>query len=711
MASASSAPRSQSATPGSAAATPAAQPSADITAITTHDDFLLELGQTLGGQAAVRPVDSLEAALDAMAGAKRGQLLVIDARDVEDVRAAVDKAHTQVPQAVVLVFAEAHLEKRLADALKASRVFAMLPMPLDARKTQAVVEGALSEAIARRSAAATSANPLTTLRSELSVDSFAPRPAAAGIDLGRGSRRPSPLLLGAGGAALLALAAGGLWYFGHGERTAAPGVSTPASAPVSEPAAPAPSSAQPAAAAADQGAAPAPTPETSIVQGKVDELLEKARLAMKERRFTEPTGDNALLYYRSAVAADASNAEARDGLQRVGAVVAGRFEEAMSGGRLDEAAQTLANFKVATPADPRVGAFEQRLYAAQVARALNDGNLERAAQYVRQAQQSTSIPAEQIARWRAEIARHQDDAKLQRLSALVEDRIREGNLAGSDDSAKAYLLQLQAAAPTNANTQRVAHELIAADLHKAREAALVRNTPEQERWLAEARAAGLKPAEAAAFQREVAGVRQKAAQAENDRLAQLARDRMRDGRLTDPAQDSAAYYLTQLQAADAGSTALADASRELSGKLLERARSAVLAGKSPDADLLQARRWGADPKEIAGVQQLAAPPRAKGAGLDAAALAASLKRLRAPAPDYPPAALNQRITGSVTLEYSVDTRGEPRDIHVVEATPPGVFDQAAINAVRRWRYAPPTVDGTVVEVPAVRTRVRFELPK
>ncbi|MBV8403634.1 MAG: hypothetical protein JO203_05540, partial [Gammaproteobacteria bacterium] len=211
MASASSAPRSQSATPGSAAATPAAQPSADITAITTHDDFLLELGQTLGGQAAVRPVDSLEAALDAMAGAKRGQLLVIDARDLEDVRAAVDKAHTQVPQAVVLVFAEAHLEKRLADALKASRVFAMLPMPLDARKTQAVVEGALSEAIARRSAAATSANPLTTLRSELSVDSFAPRPAAAGIDLGRGSRRPSPLLLGAGGAALLALAAGGLW--------------------------------------------------------------------------------------------------------------------------------------------------------------------------------------------------------------------------------------------------------------------------------------------------------------------------------------------------------------------------------------------------------------------------------------------------------------------------------------------------------------------
>jgi hypothetical protein len=31
--------------------------------------------------------------------------------------------------------------------------------------------------------------------------------------------------------------------------------------------------------------------------------------------------------------------------------------------------------------------------------------------------------------------------------------------------------------------------------------------------------------------------------------------------------------------------------------------------------------------------------------------------------------------------------------------------------VKRWRYAPTVVDGAAVEVPAVRTRVRFELPK
>jgi len=640
-----------------------------------------------------------------MAGAKRGQVLVIDGREVDEVRAAVDAAHAAAPAAVVLVFAEVATEKQLGTALRGSKVFAVLPMPLDPRKTQAVIEGAIAEAIAKRAPPAPGANPLAALRSELSVDTFQPQPSPVRAHTQPSSR--SKMLLAIAGATALALAGTVLWYFTRGEpahapaSVAAPPASLPSTAPtaVEQGSAPAPAPA----------AAPAPSAETSIVHGKVDELLEKARLAMHERRFTEPPGENALLYYRSALAADAESGEAQDGLQRVAAVLAGRFDEAMSGGRVEEAAQTLANFKAAAPADPRVGSFEQRLYAAEISRALGDGNLERAAQYVRQAQQSTSIPAEQIGRWRADISRHQEDAKVQRLAGLVEDRIRDGLLTGSDDSAKSYLLQLQTLASVNANTQRVAHELVAADLRKAREASLAHNPAEQERWLTEARAAGMKAGEAAAFQRELAGARQKAAQAENERIAQLARDRMRDGRLTDPAQDSAAYYLSQLQAADAGSAVFADASRELAGKLLERARSTVLAGKSADGDLAQARRWGADAKDIAAVQQLQSP-KARGAA-DSAALAASLKRLRSPAPDYPPSALNQHISGSVTLEYTVDTHGEPRDIHVVEATPPGVFDQAAITAVRRWRYAPVKVDGAPVDVPSVRTRVRFELPK
>jgi protein TonB len=741
-------------TPAAAGAQSASQPSADVVALTTHDDFLLELGQALGGQAAVRPVDTVDAALECLTSSRRGQVLVIDSRDVTDVRAAVDTSQAAAPRAVVLVFAEGTAEKQLGTALKGSRVFAVLPTPIDPRKTQAVLDAAIADAVAAKAAAsassATSATPaapaasstpgapaapaaagpagpgapvaaaIAAQLSELSIGTFRPRtaPARSGP---KDTGMPGMGLI-ATAAVAVALAGGAYWFLGHRGSSPAPAV-VPAAAAPSTPAesrTPGAATAPTATAATDGAAAPAaaadtapvitaPTADTLIVKGKVDELLEKARLAMHERRFTEPTADNALVYYRSAIAADGTNAEARDGLQRVAGVLAGRFEEAMSGARLEDAALTLANFKTATPADPRLAAFEQRLYGAEISKALADGNLDRAAVYLHQAQQTGQIPAEQIVRWRADIVRHQEDAKAQRLAGLVQDRIRDGRLTDGDDSAKAYLQQLQAASPASAGTQRAAHDLASAYLRKAREAALAKNNADVERWLGEARAAGVRSAEIAAFQRDLAGARQKAAQAEGERLTQMARDRVRDGRLTDPAQDSAAYYLTQLQSSDPTSASFAEVSHELAAKLLDRARTAVLAGRPGDADLAQARRWGADPKDVLAVQQMQSAPK-KGAALDVAALAANLKRVRATMPDYPASALAQHLTGSVMLEYTVDTRGGTRDIHVVEATPPGVFDEAAISAVKHWRYAPMVVNGAPVEVP-VRTRVRFELPK
>jgi len=679
-----SAPRTSDAD-APATAVRASQPAADVTALTTRDDFLLELGQALGGQAAVRPVESLDAALAAMAGSRRAQVLALDAGALPNVRAAIDAVGAAQPRAVVLVFAATADEKQLAATLKGSRAFAVLTTPVDARKTQAVLEGAIAAALANKAIPAAAQPPA----SALSIGAFRPQVAPAVAVAGdAGAARRRRILLAAASAAVLAAAAGGAWWFFQARQ-------------------PATAAAHPAAPASGSQVA-APIADTSIVQGKVDDLLEKARLAMHERRFTEPAGDNALLYYRSAVAADAGNGEARDGLQRVAAVLAGRFDEALTAGRLDEAAQTFANLKSAAPADARVSAAEQRLYAAQIARAVADGNLDRAAAFIRQAQQSSGVPAEQIARWRADIARRQEDAKVQHLAGLIDDRIHDGKLNDPQDSAKSYLLELQAAAPTSATTQRAAHALIGAYLHKAREAALAKNNAEQQRWLEEARSAGMKPAEVLAFEKDLAGARQKAAQADSERLLQMARERLRDGRLSDPAQDSAAYYLTQLQSSDPANAALADAGHDLAARLLERARAAMLAGKPADADLALARRWGADPKEVLAVQQL--QPAAQSAARDPAALAASLKRLRSVPPDYPPSALAQRTTGSVMLEFTVDTRGETRDIHVLESAPPGVFDQAAINAVKHWRYAPMLVDGGAVEVP-VKTRMRFELPK
>jgi periplasmic protein TonB len=682
----------------------------DLTAITTRDDFLLEVGEALGGQASVRPVDSIAGALEYLTSTKRGQVLVIDTRDLADVRADVDQAHAQATHAVVIVFATADTEKHIGAALKGSNVFAVLPIPLDKRKTGAVLDGAMTEAVAKRATARANPNAVT-------VESFQPR-----LDGGSATppeREKSKAGLFAALGVVAVAAAGGGYFFLNKDKGAAPPpvVNTPkATAPTQTAAAPGATSAD------DASLEPNPTVDTSIVNGKVDELLEKARLAMRERRYLEPIGDNALLYYRSAAAADPSNGEARDGLQRVAGVAASRFDESMNAGKFDDASLALANLKVAAPSDARIGAYELKLTTAQINKALADGNVDRASALVRQAQQSPNIPADQLTKWRTDIGRRQEDAKVTRLANLVSDRIRDGKLVDpADDDAKTYVQQLHDLAPSNPTTQRAVRELDAAYMRKARDAASAKSPAEADRWLAEARAGGVSTAEITAFQRDQASVRQKAAQAEIDRLAQTARDRIRDGKLTDPANDSAAYYLTQLQATDANNPAFAQVSHDLSAKLLDRARGNELAGKPmlADPDLAQAKRWGADPKDITAVQTTVPVPKpatsgpsrsaAAAAGLTPSQLAANLKRLKYVPPEFPSKALAQRVSGSVTIEYIVDTNGDPRDVRVVEATPPGVFDKAAIAAVKHWHYEPVVANGSPVEVP-VRTAIRFELP-
>jgi TonB family protein len=648
-------------------------------------------------------------ALDHLSNAKRGQVLVVDTRDVSDVRGDLERAHSQAPHAVVLVFTAAEHEKAVGAAVKGSNVFAVLPIPVDKRKTGAVLEGAMADAVARKSSM-----PARDRNIGVSVEPFQSSQGDSGAPTGSDGKSKMGLIIGAG-VAVAAIAAGAFMFMGKDKGPAAPG--GPGSPPAKVAAAPTAPSAD-SSAAEDKG----PQVETSLIKGKVDDLLEKARLAMRERRYSEPVGDNALLYYRSAAAADPSNGEAVDGLQRVAAVLAARFDESMTGSKLDEAGLALANLKAAAPNDSRIPALEVRLMTAQVSKAMADGNIDRAQNLIRQASSSPAFSADLINKWKTEVNRRQEDAKVQKMASLVTDRIRDGRLVEpADDSAKLYMQQLHDAAPTNATTQRLQRDLNAAFMRKAREAAIANKAPDVDRWLAEARGGGVSQSEITAFQKELSNARQKAINAESDRVAGLVRDRIRDGRLTDPANDSASFYLNQLQGMEANNANVASLSHDLAGKLIERARASAQTGKggaAVDSDLTLAKRFGADPKDVQTVLSIQSAPKtpasaarsAQAAGVNPASLAASLKRIRYTPPEFPSKALSQRLSGSVTVEYTVDTNGEPRDVRVVEATPPGVFDKAAIAAVKRWKYDPVLANGAPVEVP-VRTSIRFELPK
>ncbi|HUH32122.1 MAG TPA: energy transducer TonB [Rhodanobacter sp.] len=69
---------------------------------------------------------------------------------------------------------------------------------------------------------------------------------------------------------------------------------------------------------------------------------------------------------------------------------------------------------------------------------------------------------------------------------------------------------------------------------------------------------------------------------------------------------------------------------------------------------------------------------------------------RAVAPAYPAVALRSRQSGWVVVDFTVDPEGRTRDITVVSAQPRRVFDNAAIDAVRRYRFTPAMSNGVAV---------------
>jgi TonB family protein len=75
-------------------------------------------------------------------------------------------------------------------------------------------------------------------------------------------------------------------------------------------------------------------------------------------------------------------------------------------------------------------------------------------------------------------------------------------------------------------------------------------------------------------------------------------------------------------------------------------------------------------------------------------------------PAYPPLAKQARVQGSVVLDILIDGNGAVRDVHVRAGHP--LLQQAAVDAVRQWRYKPLLVDGVATDV-ATTVTVTFAL--
>ncbi|HKU16595.1 MAG TPA: TonB family protein [Steroidobacteraceae bacterium] len=192
-------------------------------------------------------------------------------------------------------------------------------------------------------------------------------------------------------------------------------------------------------------------------------------------------------------------------------------------------------------------------------------------------------------------------------------------------------------------------------------------------------------------------------------LAAIARLRGR-GILLEPPGSNAYEQLLALRERYPDSEELRTEQQQLAFAFLERTRTALAAGDVDTARTFLSRADTLVPNMSAtkALQAQLATAQQQHDFATNIVPATRLKRVREVPPAYPREAERLGIRGWVDVEFTVAPDGTTQDLIVRNAQPQRMFDQAAVDAVKRWRFEPVLRDGAAV---AQRTnvRIRFEL--
>jgi len=71
--------------------------------------------------------------------------------------------------------------------------------------------------------------------------------------------------------------------------------------------------------------------------------------------------------------------------------------------------------------------------------------------------------------------------------------------------------------------------------------------------------------------------------------------------------------------------------------------------------------------------------------------------LNNPAPNYPTIAKNRGTQGKVTLDVIVKTDGTPAKVEIAHSSGSKILDEAALDAVKQWRFIPARRSGKLVQ--------------
>jgi len=398
---------------------------------------------------------------------------------------------------------------------------------------------------------------------------------------------------------------------------------------------------------------------------QTESLLDRADIAFAAGRIIEPEYDNALAYYAALEKQDPGNADAAAGIDRVVGYLLSQGEGAIYRSDWDAA----------------------RAYA-------------RVIEGIRPAHTG----AQSIA------ARSDRLERIDVLQARALAQFSAGRLISpTGDNASESYKEILSLDPENTGASEglasVAQRLVA----NAQSAVFAGNTKQADTLIAQAKSLDPGAAEIKEVERSARQWQRIAedSSVQNDLVA--AAEALQEDRLTGPDEPNA-YSLFQrvLERQPKSEAALRGLELVLQG-LVDRAWREMRAGRLADAGTALARALDAGATEeqlfdargeLGYLQRL---EDARAGKFDRVYGINELTARERDVPEFPRSAEKRELAGSVTVEFTVDERGEVRDSRVAESNN-SIFDRSALTAIGRWSFEPVLENGRPVPV---RASVKF----
>ena len=601
----------------------------------------------------VSKAPDLDHAAETLSSLRPG-VLVADTASTNDVAGMVAQLTQHFPDLVVVVAGKREDSASLMQLTAAGRIFRFLLTPLSHGQTKLTLEAAVAQ--------------------HVDLVNSAQR---KGLGASSGGESKSYLkgYLALGGALVVVI--GGIWF-------AVSSMTRESDAPVVQ------NTAATQRASSELGAKPDP----------LKAELALAKEAFDAGRYLEPAGESALDLYRSALAVNPQSEAALAGIRSVVDKVLERAEAALLAEKLEDAIKNIETARDIDPKHPRLAFLD-----TQIAR-------ERERIKLTQAQEV--------------------GGKVRTLLAAATQRMQQDALVTPlGGSARDALVEARRLDPTDPSVAQAIRDLGQQIAEASRDAVAAGRLDEAQTLIAGARSLGTAGAALATVERQLAdarantsragGATQSAtarrpatgapAAASNDALIAGIRQRISAGQLIDPKGDSARDLLGQLRAADASSPAIDELARALSMRLLDNGKLALAAKAYERSKVLIAasREVGAaryNEAALTDAESQLAKVLADQAASANVVSAGALKRTRTVSPEYPDSARKKKIEGWVEVAFTVTPSGTVEDVQIRNASPADVFEEAAVRAIKQWRFEPVVRNGEKVSQRAM-TRLRF----